>query len=495
MTFGLVDLRGGRSAERLDAILARHAATDPGVEEAVPRIVSAVRTEGDEALYRFTREFDQVDPGAGAAGFRAAAGEIRELASAVSPALKSAVERAIFNVRLFHERQVQHSWTMNRQPGVTLGMRVRPLDSVGIYVPGGKAAYPSTVIMNAVPAQVAGVRRIVAVTPPRTFRGSPVVAYVLERLGIEEVYLVGGAQAVAALAYGTESIPRVDKVVGPGNSYVAAAKRQVFGQVAIDAIAGPSEVVVVADGSAEAAWVAADLLSQAEHDEAASAIAVTWEPDVAVAIVREVERQVARLGRSAIARESLARYGAVFLVEDEAAACELVDRLAPEHVELQVREPARLADRIRFAGALFLGNYTAEVVGDYLAGPNHVLPTHGTARFASPLGVYDFQVRTSMIAYDRGAFLRDAAAIEALAEAEGLGAHAEAVRIRAGRVGVADADAGAAADAESRGAVPAVDPLRLSRPLLGPEHSLPAARPEPVAFVKPSVRALAAYHL
>ncbi len=461
MIFPVVDLRAGSPHPRLAAIMARHSSFAPGVERAVEGILAAVRQDGDSALRRFTREFDQVEPDQ----FRASADEIRGLAEQVGPDLRRSLAIAIANVRLFHERQLQVSWTMARAPGVSLGMRVRPLDAVGIYVPGGKAAYPSTVLMNAIPAQVAGVKRIAAVTPPATFRANPVVACVFSMLGLDEVYLVGGAQAIGALAYGTASIPRVDKIVGPGNAYVAAAKRQVFGQVAIDAVAGPSEVVVVADATANPAWVAADLLSQAEHDEAASAIAVTWDHEVARQIAVEVERQVELLPRAAIARASLDAFGAVFLVDGPEAACALVDRLAPEHVELQVADPAALAEGIHHAGALFLGPYTAEVVGDYLAGPNHVLPTNGTARFASPLGVYDFQARTSVLRYESAAFEAEAPDIVRLAQAEGLGAHAQAARIRLNAEPNAEPNAG--------------KPLAV----------------DPLAFVKTSVRQLAAYHL
>lgn len=456
MTFGVVDIRQDPRHPRLAAIMERHASLDPAIERAVAGIIADVRRDGDAALRRYTRDFDKVDPGQ----FRVDPSEIRDLAAKVPQALKDALARAIDHVRLFHRRQAERSWSMDRAPGVRLGMRVSPLDSVGLYVPGGKAAYPSTVVMNAVPAQVAGVRRIAAVTPPATFRSTPVVACVFEMLGLDEVYLVGGAQAVAALAYGTGSIARVDKVVGPGNAFVAAAKRQVFGQVAIDAVAGPSEVVVVADGSTDAAWAAADLLSQAEHDEHASAVAITWDEAAAHRIAAEVERQVAALPRGAIARVSLASYGAVFLVDDPDSACCLVDELAPEHVELLVSDAQALADRIRHAGALFLGPYTAEVIGDYIAGPNHVLPTNGTARFASPLGVYDFQTRTSILAYSQAAFRAEAPDVVRLADAEGLGAHARAAAIRLESLGEGPADA--------------VDPL---------------------SFVKPAVRSLGAYHL
>lgn len=468
MSFGVIDLREAPSHPRLQAIKARHATLDPAVERAVAGILADVRDHGDDAVRRYTRDFDKIE----LADFRASPDEIRALSARVPPELRESLLEAIANVRLFHRRQIQESWAIERSPGVRLGMRVRPLSSVGIYVPGGKAAYPSTVVMNAVPAQVAGVERIVAVTPATAFRANPVVACVFEMLGLDEVYLVGGAQAVGALAYGTETIPRVDKIVGPGNAFVAAAKRQVYGQVAIDAVAGPSEVVVVADGSVDPAWAAADLLGQAEHDEAASAVAITWDEGVAYRIAAEVERQASMLARSAIARSALAAYGAVFLVRDEGAACALVDDLAPEHVELLVESPEDLARRIRHAGALFLGPFTAEVVGDYLAGPNHVLPTNGTARFASPLGVYDFQVRTSVLEYGEAAFRSEAAHIIRLAKAEGLDGHARAAAIRTGPE----------TGGQTRNGQEPV-------PLAG------TSGPDPLAFVKASVRALEPYHL
>jgi len=424
--------------------------------QAAAAILADVRAEGDVAVRRYCERFD----GGAPANLLATKAQIAGLAAGAAPALRVALATAIRNIRAFHARQTQADWSFPRSPGVMLGMRVRPLDAVGVYVPGGKAAYPSTVAMNIVPAQVAGVRRIAVATPAPSFFANPAIACALDMLGVSEVYLAGGAQAIGALAFGTASLPRVDKIVGPGNAYVAAAKRQVFGHVAIDSIAGPSEVVVIADASANPAWIAADLLSQAEHDEAASAIAVTWEEAVAEAVATEVSRQLPGLARAAIAAESLARYGAVVLVADAAAALDLIARLAPEHVELMVADPAGMAARVGPAGALFLGPYTAEVVGDYLAGPNHVLPTHGTARFASPLGVYDFQVRGSILQYDREAFLAEAEIIATLADAEGLGAHAAAARIRIA--------------GEARGGAGQVDP---------------------VAFVKPAVRSLAAYHL
>lgn len=455
----IVDLRCDPHSPRLAAIAARHAELDPRIDEKVAGIVEAVRREGDTAVRRFTASFDQIDRHE----LRADRREIEDLAAQVPRELRLALASAAAHIRDFHERQRPRTLRYERERGVTLGLRVDPLASVGLYVPGGKAAYPSTVLMNAIPAQVAGVERIVAVTPPGTFRRSPVVAGVLDLLGIDEVYLVGGAQAIAALAFGTESIPRVAKIVGPGNAFVASAKRRVFGQVAIDSIAGPTEIVVVADSEANPAWIAADLLSQAEHDEQASAIAVVWDGELAQRIATEIQDQLATLDRRAIAEKSLVSYGAIVVVESEGKAVELANELAPEHLEIMTRDPEAFARRVRNAGALFLGPFSAEVVGDYVAGANHVLPTNGTARFSSPLGTEDFVKRTSVISYDEAALRRDLPAILAIAQAEGLGAHAAAARIRA--------------ESPATGA------------------TAPASSVDPLSVVKPEVRALPPYTL
>jgi histidinol dehydrogenase len=356
--------------------------------------------------------------------------EARDLAARVPDELAAALRAAIASVRAFHERQTEHGWEAAGEDGVVLGQRVTPLDSVGLYIPGGRAAYPSSLIMNAVPALVAGVGRIAAVTPPGTLRANPAVSFVLVELGIEEVYTVGGAQAVAALAFGTASIPKVDKIVGPGNLYVALAKKLVYGEVGIDSIAGPSEVVVLADHTADARYVAADMLSQAEHDEDASAVCVTTDERLAGEVARELELQCAHLERRTIATASLERFGAIFVVSDLDEACDLVNLLAPEHLEIVAEDAEAAAARIRHAGAIFFGPYSTEAVGDYFAGPNHVLPTGGTARFMSPLGVYDFVKRTSVIKYTRERLEKTGRAIATIARAEGLTAHARAVEIR-----------------------------------------------------------------
>jgi histidinol dehydrogenase len=355
---------------------------------------------------------------------------IEELAERVDAELVAAMREAISNIRYYHERQLAKDWSVEMANGVRLGQRIRPLQIVGLYVPGGSAAYPSTVMMNAIPAQVAGVERIVVVTPPAQFAQNPVIAAVLKELGLFEVYLVGGAQAVAALACGTETIPRVDKIVGPGNQYVAAAKKLVYGAVDIDSIAGPSEIVVVADDTARADFVAADMLSQAEHSDDAAAILVTTSVRLAESVSAELVHQTASLSRRQIVERSLADYGALIIVDSLDDACDLVNRLAPEHVEVMTENAETVTEKIINAGAIFVGSYSPESVGDYFAGTNHVLPTGGTARFSSALGVYDFLKRTSVIRYTKEELMRTAASIERLALAEGFDAHARAATIR-----------------------------------------------------------------
>ena len=342
----------------------------------------------------------------------------------------AALRAAIKNVRIFHERQLEESWEISPAEGVRLGQKITPLERVGLYVPGGTAAYPSSIVMNVVPAQVAQVERIVVTTPPQTLAENPAVAAALLELNVREIYAVGGAQAIAALAFGTETIPRVDKITGPGNKYVAAAKKLLFGVVGIDAIAGPSEVVIVADQTARAEFVAADLLAQAEHGEDASAVLITTDEQLAKQIAGEVVRQAETLPRRAIAASSLRDYGAIVLVNSLAKACEIVNQLAPEHVELVTREDDAIAAQLKHAGAIFFGAYTPEAVGDYLAGPNHVLPTVRTARFSSALGVYDFVKRTSTLSYSAAAFNSVAESISVLAQCEGLAAHARSATIR-----------------------------------------------------------------
>ena len=415
-----------QSHPKIRRILSRRQSMDPKVFRAVEAIVGRVRKDGDLALRQLTQNLDGVQLRA----IRFPFSRIERQAARASAALRRAIAQARHHIEAFHRRQVERSWTISRGFGASVGQRLTPIAALGLYVPGGTAAYPSTVLMNAIPAQVAGVRRIAVVTPPGNLEHNPGLAAALVELNLEEVYAVGGAQAVAALAYGTPTIPRVDKIVGPGNRYVAAAKRMVYGTVHIDMIAGPSEVVVVADSTAQARWVAADLLAQAEHDVHASAICITRSNDLARRIQDEVEEQMAWLERSAICRRSIDALGAVIVARSQSQIEMIVNELAPEHLELHLRRPEPFSRRIRNAGAIFLGAYSPEAVGDYFAGPNHVLPTSGTARFSSPLGVYDFIKRTSIIRYSRKRFERDARAIIQLARAEQLTAHARSVEIR-----------------------------------------------------------------
>ncbi|MGN7384014.1 Histidinol dehydrogenase [Chlamydia abortus] len=401
----------------------------PEQNRVVKEIIERVRTEGDRALFYYTEQHDRVKPDK----LRLEEAEIRAAYEQVDEPFLQAIREAAANIRAFHEKQKRNSWMDPQPDGSLLGQVIRPLKRVGLYVPGGKAAYPSSVLMNAIPAMVAGVPEVVMVTPPATAGQPGINPYILvaaAEVGITEIYGVGGAQAVAALAYGTESIPAVDKIVGPGNIYVALAKRYVFGAVDIDSIAGPSEIVVLADSSADPAYVAADLLSQAEHDEMASAVLVTPSAELAEQVRREVSRQLAELPRKAIAQRSLDDYGAILTVDSLEEGIEVVNRLAPEHLELLLEEPFRYLGAIENAGAIFLGEYSSEPVGDYFAGPNHILPTNGTARFSSPLNVDDFLKKSSVIYYSRQALLENGRKIITLAQHEGLQGHARAIEVR-----------------------------------------------------------------
>ena len=414
--------------EMLKRLEARAVAFDPDLMRVVSSIVDDVRARGDEALIDYTARFDRLQ--IQASDLQVDEQTLNSSADKVDPRVLAALREAIQNVRRFHEEQHEQSWEISPVDGVRLGQRITPLDSVGLYVPGGTAAYPSSVVMNVVPAQVAGVKRIVVATPPRTLSENPAVAAALRALNITEIYAVGGAQAIAALAFGTHTIPRVDKITGPGNKYVAAAKKIVFGVVGIDAIAGPSEVVIVADDTARPDFVAADLLAQAEHGEDASAILITTSETLATAVAQQVEHQLESLPRRAITAESLQHYGAIIIVNSIDDACDLANYLAPEHLQLVSRDDDATAAKIRHAGAIFLGQHTPEAAGDYLAGPNHVLPTGRTTRFSSALGVYDFVKRTSMLRYSSEAFSKIADSIAVLAECEGLDAHARSASIR-----------------------------------------------------------------
>jgi histidinol dehydrogenase len=413
------------------ALLAANRETDADVDDAVAAIIADVRQRGDAALVDYTNRFDRVT--LTAAELRLSSQEIAGAAAKATADTVAALKIAAKRIESFHRRQLPQSLDYVDATGVRLGMEWRPLTSAGLYVPGGTAAYPSSVLMNAIPAKAAGVERLVMVVPAPDGQLNPLVMAAVELCGIDEVYRVGGAQAIAALAYGTATIAPVDKIVGPGNAYVAAAKRRVFGQVGIDMIAGPSEILVVADSDNDPAWIAADLLSQAEHDVSAQAILITDNADFAAMVETAVEGYLATLPRASIARQSWEANGAVLVVRGWDEAVALVDRVAPEHLELAIDQPESLAKRIRHAGAMFLGRYTPEAVGDYIAGPNHVLPTARSARFASGLSVFDFLKRTTFVGCDAAGLAALAPAAIRLAEAEGLDAHALSLRIRLNR--------------------------------------------------------------
>ena len=412
--------------EALEPLLPRRAGSDPETREQVARILEAVLQRGDEAVRDFGRQFDGVD--LAPADWELDPAEWQGALERIDARLRQALGRAVDRVREYHEHQREPGFHLSAPDGSVVGMKVTPLDRVGLYVPGGKASYPSSVIMNAVPAVVAGVQEIVAVVPPRGVTDTVLAACALS--GVTRIFRIGGAQAVGALAFGTATVPRVDKIVGPGNRWVAEAKRQVVGQVGIDMIAGPTEVLIIADGGASPARVAADLIAQAEHDEDATSWCVTTSAALADALPRALEEALGRAPRAAIARAALERNGLLVVVPTMREAIEVANRRAPEHLEIVAEGAERIAGSIRHAGAICLGDETPEPVGDYLAGPSHVLPTSGTARYASPLGVYDFVKRTSVIRYSAARLAADADAIVALAEAEGLHGHAEAVRIR-----------------------------------------------------------------
>lgn len=395
----------------------------------VEAIVEDVKENKDKALFAYTEKFD----GALITGdtVRVTKEEIQEAMEQMDPDLLEVMKRSMKNIRAYHEKQRRQSWFDSKPDGTILGQKITPLESAGVYVPGGKAAYPSSVLMNIIPAEVAGVQRIVMVTPPgKNGKVNPVTLTAAHLAGATEVYKAGGAQAVAALAFGTESIPRVDKIVGPGNIFVALAKKAVYGHVSIDSIAGPSEILVIADDSANPRFVAADLLSQAEHDELASAILVTTSMDLAEKVSREIDGFVKDLSRKEILEKSLENYGYILVADTLEQAVETANEIASEHLEIVTRNPFEVMTKIRNAGAIFIGEYSSEPLGDYFAGPNHVLPTNGTAKFFSPLGVDDFIKKSSIIYYSREALKEIHKDVEAFAEAEGLTAHANSVRVR-----------------------------------------------------------------
>lgn len=397
------------------------------VSAVVAEIIDTVRREGDRAVFAYNQKFDGAELGT----LEVSAAEIKEAFEAVEPKFLDILNRAAENIRAFHQKQVRNSFIINEQAGVITGQKFTPIERVGLYVPGGTAAYPSTVLMDSIPAQIAGCREIVMVTPPgKDGRVSPVILAAAGIAGVHRIFKVGGAQAVAALAFGTESIPRVDKIVGPGNAFVAEAKRQVFGRVSIDMIAGPSEILIVADGKSNPAHAAADLLSQAEHDRLASAVLVTDSPALAAAVQQELERQLPLLERESIARESIENNGKIIVAKDLKVVIEIANEIAPEHLELMVDNPFDYLEEIRHAGSIFMGRYCPEALGDYFAGPNHTLPTGGTARFSSPLSVDDFVKKSQYTYYTREALERVQEEVAFFAGREGLAAHGKSVTIR-----------------------------------------------------------------
>ncbi|MDR3533610.1 MAG: histidinol dehydrogenase [Rhodopila sp.] len=415
---------------RFTALLSQARETTETVDRAVADIIAAVRARGDDAVIDYTARFDRQTLTADR--LRISAAEIEAAVVSIPAELAAALDLAATRIEAFHRAQLPQDLRMTDTAGVTMGMRWTALDAVGLYVPGGKAAYPSSVLMNAIPARAAGVGRIAMCVPTPDGVLNPLVLAAARRAGVTEIYRIGGAQAVAALAYGTATIAAVDRIVGPGNAYVAEAKRQVFGRVGIDSIAGPSEVVILADADNDPRRIAVDLLAQAEHDEAAQSILITDSPAFADAVAAAVLAELPTLPRAAIAGASWEAHGAVILVDDWAQAVALVDRLAPEHLELMLRDPEAMFGRVRHAGAVFLGAFCPEAVGDYVAGPNHVLPTGRTARFASGLSVFDFLKRTTFVSATQAALDQVGPAAVALAEAEGLQAHARSIALRLG---------------------------------------------------------------
>ena len=416
-------------AAQLAALLAFEGAQDAAVDTTVAGILDDVKKRGDAAVLEYTLRFDSVRASS-VAHLEFTQDEMKSALAAISPAQRSALEQAAARVRTYHERQLAQSWSYTDDDGTRLGQQVTALDRVGLYVPGGKAAYPSSVLMNALPAKIAGVREIIMVVPTPSGEKNPLVLAAAALAGVDRVFGIGGAQAIGALAYGTSTVPQVDKIVGPGNAYVAAAKRRVFGVVGIDMVAGPSEILIVCDGSTDPDWIAMDLFSQAEHDELAQAILLAPGAHYIDQVAASMERQLAGLPRRDVIKAALEKRGALIEVRDVEEACELVNKIAPEHLELSVANPEALLPKIRNAGAIFIGAYTSEALGDYCAGPNHVLPTSRTARFSSPLGVYDFQKRSSVIAVSKKGAARLGAIAMELARGEGLAAHAKAAECR-----------------------------------------------------------------
>jgi histidinol dehydrogenase len=413
----------------LRALLAFDASQDESIESAVAGILGDIQQRGDEALLEYTRRFDRVNA-ATVAELEIGREALQAALDGLNADQRAALETAADRVRRYHERQRAQTWTYTEEDGTLLGQKITPLDRVGLYVPGGKAAYPSSVLMNAIPAKVAGVPEVIMVTPTPDGLRNPIVLAAAALGGVDRAWCIGGAQAVGALAYGTQTIPQVDKIVGPGNAYVASAKRRVFGTVGIDMIAGPSEILIIADGSTPPDWIAMDLFSQAEHDELAQAILLC--PDAAYldAVQASIDRQLPGMPRADIIRTSLGNRGALILTRSMEEACEIANDIAPEHLEISTQDPQKWAGLIRHAGAIFLGRYSSESLGDYCAGPNHVLPTSRTARFSSPLGVYDFQKRSSLIQVSQAGAQALGKVAATLAYGEGLQAHAASAEYR-----------------------------------------------------------------
>jgi histidinol dehydrogenase len=411
----------------IDLLMKRASASivEDGIQKTVRKIIADVKRHGDRAVKRYTEKFDSIK----LKELSVSQKEIDASAGEAGKEFLKALRYAAQRIKKFHERQKEKSWGFSEN-GVTVGQIIRPLERVGVYVPGGKASYPSTVLMSVIPAQVAGVKEIAMCVPTPGGKINPYVASAIKLLKVKEVYRIGGAQAVAALAYGTETIKKVDKIAGPGNIFVAVAKRMVFGDVGIDMVAGPSEILIIADKTAEPSFIASDLLSQAEHDEMASSILITDSEGLAEKVKVELTKQLKNLKRKDIVKKSLRKYGSIIITKNLQNAADIANRIAPEHLEIMTQNPSRLLPKIKNAGAIFLGPWTPEPLGDYAAGPNHTLPTGGTARFSSPLGVYDFIKRTSLINATKEGFNRLAVAVETIADVEGLEAHGNTVRVR-----------------------------------------------------------------
>lgn len=425
----IVTLNNETKNKLLSDLLKRSPASYGQYEQTVNDIISSVREHKDEALFSYTLKFDgcRID----AASIRVTAEEIKEAYSQVDRALVEVMKHAAENITKFHEKQLHNSWMLPESNGTILGQKLTPIETSGVYVPGGKAAYPSSVLMNVLPAKVAGVSRIIMTTPPnKEGKVNPGTLIAADIAGVTEIYKAGGAQAIAAMAYGTESIPKVDKITGPGNIFVALAKKACFGHVSIDSVAGPSEILVLADETANPRFVAADLLSQAEHDELASAILITTDRELANQVAKEVEAFAKQLSREEIIRKSLDNYGYILIAETMEEAIDAANEIASEHLEILTANPFEVMTKIQNAGAIFLGEYSSEPLGDYFAGPNHILPTNGTAKFFSPLNVDDFMKKTSIISYSREALLKVHEEIELFAQKEGLTAHANSIKVR-----------------------------------------------------------------